>query len=195
MSESGTPPVGVPQPSESKEPDQSDTTESTTGTAAADHAENAEHAADTTATPGEGAPATPASAPYPPQPPYGDYPGPTGPLGRPRPVGMSILLAIVTLGIYCFVWVYQTQKEIKDHSGIGVGGGLGLLLYFLIGIVTVFLVPAEINEMMRLTGRESKVTGLTGFWILIPIAGAFIWFVKVQGQLNEYWESLGAPPP
>ena len=108
---------------------------------------------------------------------------------------MSILLAIVTLGIYCFYWVYQTQKEVKDHSGIGVGGGLGLLLYFLIGIVTVFLVPAEINEMMRLTGRESKVSGLTGFWMLIPLVGPFIWFPKVQGQLNEYWESLGAPPP
>jgi hypothetical protein len=25
-----------------------------------------------------------------------------------------------------------------------------------------------------------------------PIAGAIIWFVKVQGSLNRYWESKGA---
>lgn len=215
MTDTGTPPVGAQPPGGSGEPEKPDvstsasdaadstgsTTASETVTAADDHTSEsgatAEHgdgtsSGDTAA--GEAPPVAPAAA-YPPQPPYGTYPGPTGPLGRPRPIGMSILLAIVTLGIYCFVWVYQTQKEIKDHSGIGVGGGLGLLIYFLIGIVTIFLVPSEINEMMRLSSRESRVTGLTGFWALIPIAGAFIWFFKVQGQLNEYWESLGAPPP
>jgi len=29
-------------------------------------------------------------------------------------------------------------------------------------------------------------------WILLPIAGSIVWFVKVQGQLNDYWRSLGA---
>ncbi len=189
MSDSGSPPAGGQEPTESPQPEKSET-----GLPTAEAPENTNP--ETVPPPaGEGGPAVPAATQYPAQPPYGAYPGPTGPLGETRKVGMSILLAIVTLGIYCFYWVYQTQKEVKDHSGIGVGGGLGLLIYFLIGIVTIFLVPAEINEMMRLTGRQSRVTGLTGFWALIPIAGAFIWFIKVQGQLNEYWESLGAPPP
>ncbi len=188
MSESGSPPAGGQQPSESPEPEKSDTGLPTAEVPETPNPETVPPA-------GEAGAAVPAASQYPAQAPYGGYPGPTGPLGETRKVGMSILLAIVTLGIYCFYWVYQTQKEVKDHSGIGVGGGLGLLIYFLIGIVTIFLVPAEINEMMRLTGRQSKVTGLTGLWALIPIAGAFIWFIKVQGQLNEYWESLGAPPP
>ncbi|HEY2173378.1 MAG TPA: DUF4234 domain-containing protein [Mycobacteriales bacterium] len=198
MSEPGSPPSDAPQPSESHEPEKSDTGLPTAEASTPDDAGSMSADADPgSAPPAEavGTAVPEGGAGYPAQAPYGAYPGPTGPLGETRKIGMSILLAIVTLGIYCFYWVYQTQKEVKDHSGIGVGGGLGLLLYFLIGIVTVFLVPAEINEMMRLTGRESKVSGLTGFWMLIPLAGPFIWFPKVQGQLNEYWESLGAPPP
>ena len=30
-------------------------------------------------------------------------------------------------------------------------------------------------------GMESPVRGVTGLWILLPIAGPFVWFVKVQG--------------
>ena len=47
---------------------------------------------------------------------------PRGPLGKPRGIGVCILLAIVTLGIYTFVWTWKTHDEIKSHSGIGVGG-------------------------------------------------------------------------
>ena len=41
---------------------------------------------------------------------------------------------------------------------------------------------------------SSPVRGITGLWVLLPIAGPFIWFFKVQGALNRYWESKGAPP-
>ena len=61
-----------------------------------------------------------------------------GPVGNTRSIGLSILWAILTLGIYTFVWTYKTQEEIRRYSG---------------------------------------------------------WFVKVQGALNRYWESKGAPPP
>jgi len=37
------------------------------------------------------------------------------------------------------------------------------------------------------------VTGLTGFWVLIPIVGGIIWVVKVQGWLNKFWVAHGAP--
>jgi hypothetical protein len=29
---------------------------------------------------------------------------------------------------------------------------------------------------------------------LLPLIGNIVWFVKVQGALNRYWESKGAPP-
>ena len=46
-----------------------------------------------------------------------------------------------------------------------------------------------------LDGQTSPVRGLTGLWFLLPLLGAIIWFVKVQGALNRYWQSMGAPPP
>jgi Domain of unknown function (DUF4234) len=121
-----------------------------------------------------------------------------GPLGQTRSIPLSILWAILTIGIYTFVWVYRTQDEIKKYSGNGVGGVIGLVIWLVIGIVTYFVVPSEVRYMYEdLDGGgegSSPVRGLTGLWVLLPIAGPFIWFFKVQGALNRYWESKGAPP-
>jgi hypothetical protein len=120
------------------------------------------------------------------------------PLGETRSIWLSILWAILTLGIYAFVWVYRTQEEIKRYSGNGVGGVIGLVIFLVIGIVTYFVVPSEVRYMYEdLDGGEkgsAPVRGITGLWVLLPIAGPFIWFFKVQGALNRYWESKGAPP-
>ncbi len=131
--------------------------------------------------------------PPPPGPPYGQgYGAGAGPVGKPRGIGISILLAIVTLGIYTFVWVWKTHDEVKRNSGNGVGGPLGFIIYFVISPVTFFLLPSEINQMLTRVGRPSRVRPIIGLWFLLPLIGDIIWFVKVQGQLNEYWRSLGA---
>ena len=31
-------------------------------------------------------------------------------------------------------------------------------------------------------------SGATGFWNLIPLIGTIIWFVKVQGAMNNLYE-------
>ena len=123
-------------------------------------------------------------------PPYA--PAATGQIGETRSIGKSILLAFVTLGIYCVYWTYKTHEEIKLRSGQGLGGGIGLLLYIVVGVATPFLIAAEVKTMLEGDGRESRVSAVTGCWILLPLAGPFIWFAKVQGQLNDYWRSLGA---
>ncbi len=118
-----------------------------------------------------------------------------GPVGNTRSIGLCILWAILTLGIYTFVWVYRTQDEVKRYSGNGIGGVLGLVVYLLISPVTWFVVPSEIRYMYEdLDGGHSPVRGVTGLWMLLPIVGLFIWFFKVQGALNRYWESKGAAP-
>ena len=71
----------------------------------------------------------------------------SGPLGQPRGIGFAILMAIITLGIYTLYWVFKTQDEVKNHSGQGVGGVLGLVIYIVVGIVTWFLVPSEVGKM------------------------------------------------
>ena len=120
-------------------------------------------------------------------------PAERGAIGNPRPIGLSILWAILTLGIYTFVWTYRTQEEIKRYSGNGVGGVLGLVIYILISPVTFFVVPSETRYMYEdLDGGTSPVRGITGLWILLPIAGIFVWFFKVQGALNRYWTAKAA---
>ena len=113
----------------------------------------------------------------------------TGPPGQPRGIGFGILLFIVTLTIYGYYWVFKTQDEVKNHSGQGVGGVLGLVIYILVSPVTWFLVPSEVGKMYQQDGRTAPFTGWTGLWLLLPIVGAFVWFIKIQGALNRYWES------
>ena len=124
--------------------------------------------------------------------------GNTGPLGQQRGIGFAILMAIITFGIYSLYWVFKTQDEVKEHSGQGVGGVLGLVIWIVVGIVSWFLIPSEVGKMYRQDGREAPFSGWTGLWLLLPIIGAFVWFIKVQGALNQYWESkpaASAPMP
>ena len=113
----------------------------------------------------------------------------TGPLGQPRGIAFAIIISIITLGIYTLYWVFKTQDEVKEHSGIGVGGVLGLVIYIVVSPVTWFLVPSEVGKMFKADGREAPFTGWTGLWLLLPIVGMFVWFIKIQGALNRYWES------
>ena len=124
-----------------------------------------------------------------------DGSGNTGPLGQPRGIGFGILLFIVTLGIYGLYWVYKTQEEMKQHTGDGLGGVLGLVIWILIWPVSAFVIPSEIGNMYKKDGREPPFSGWTGLWLFpfgIFIIPAIVWFVKVQGALNRYWESQGS---
>jgi hypothetical protein len=122
-------------------------------------------------------------------------PSTTGPLGQPRGIGFGILMFIVTLGIYGLYWIYKTSEEIKQHSGIGLGGVLGLVIWIVFGFIMAFETPSEIGKMYQADGREPPFSGWIGLWWLLPIVGGIIWFMKVQGALNQYWESKAAPAP
>ena len=118
--------------------------------------------------------------------------GNTGPLGHPRGVGFVILLTIVTLGIYSLYWVYKTQEEVKQHSGDGLGGVLGLVIWIVISAVSAFVIPSEIGRMYQKDGQHAPVSGWTGLWLFpfgIFLIPAIVWFVKIQGSLNRYWEA------
>ena len=125
--------------------------------------------------------------------------GNTGPLGHPRGIGFGILMFIITLNFYSWYWVYKTQEEVKQHAGDGLGGVLGLVVWIIISPVSAFVIPSEIGRMYQRDGKQSPVTGWTGLWLFpfgFLIVPAIVWFVKVQGALNQYWEakgSMGAP--
>ncbi len=129
--------------------------------------------------------------PYPQSPYMPSGPG-QGPIGQQRKPWKVVVFTFITLGIYGAWWTYRNHEDIKLHIGEGVGGVLGLVIYLLVGIVTLFLLPLEIKKMYERDGRESPVGAMTAFWILLF---AIPWFVKCQQALNQYWASKGAPPP
>jgi amino acid transporter len=116
----------------------------------------------------------------------------TGRVGETRSIGLSILWFVLTLGIYGIYWAFKSHDEIKNYSGEGVGGVLGLVIYLVISIVTFFLLPSEVGKLYARDGKAAPFTGWTGLWILLPVVGGIVWFVKVQGALNRFWESKGA---
>jgi hypothetical protein len=124
-------------------------------------------------------------------------PGNTGPLGRPRGIGFGILLYAVTIGIYSFYWMYKTGEEMKQHTGEGLGGVLFLVIWILVNPVMAFVTPSEIGKMYKKDGKEAPFTGWTGLWLfpgVILLVPAIVWFVKVQGALNRYWEGKAYVP-
>ena len=111
-----------------------------------------------------------------------------GPVGKQRSVLGVILLSIVTLGIYAFYWQYAMFKELKDHTGAGLGGVLGLILAIITGgLTTLFLLPNEVGDLERRRGGAAPLNWTTGFWVLLPLIGNFVWLVKVQGRTNACW--------
>lgn len=119
----------------------------------------------------------------------------TGPVGKPRNIAIAVLLAVVTFGIYAYVWTCLTHGEMKRYTGRGVGGILGLVVFIFVAPVTYFLIPVEIKNMLEAEGHPSPVGGAWGFWFLLPLIGTLIWFFKMQGTLNGFWVSKGAPAP
>ena len=134
----------------------------------------------------------PGAAPAPPA--WAQYAQPNGALGTMRPTGMTMLLFFVTLGIWGFVYYFQTQEEMKRHSGEGVGGIIALVIAVIFGIISPFILSHEVGRLYERRGQTPPVTALTALWFfpgIFIIVGPFIWFVKTNNALNEYWRSQG----
>jgi Domain of unknown function (DUF4234) len=135
---------------------------------------------------------------------YGAMPGapahmqharPAGPVGQVRSTGLQILLFIVTLGIWSFVYYYQTHEEMKKHSGEGIGGVLALVLSFFLGFVSPYLLSHEVGGLYERRGQQKPVSAITGLWFfpgMFILVGPFIWFIQTNKALNDYWRTVGA---
>jgi RND superfamily putative drug exporter len=100
-----------------------------------------------------------------------------------------IVLFVVTLGIYGLFWAYKTHKAIKQRTGDGLGRFLGVVVWFFLWPVSVFVIPAEIGRMYKRAGKEAPVSGWTGLWAypgIVLIVPAIIWFVKVHHALDRF---------
>ena len=90
----------------------------------------------------------------------------SGPLGQKRGVAFVILIGIVTFGIYWLYWVFKTQEEMKQRTGQGLGGVLGLVIWIVVAPVSAFVIPSELGNMYAGDGSRKPVTGWTGLWLL-----------------------------
>ena len=104
----------------------------------------------------------------------------------------------MTLGFYSWYWWYKTHEEMKRHSGDGIGGGIALVLAIFVSIVMPYLTSHEAGKLYERRGQPPPVSAVTGLWYfpgIFILVGPFIWFVKTNNALNDYWRSLGAPEP
>jgi len=117
---------------------------------------------------------------------------PASPLGNPafkvRSPAAVIIFSIITLGIYHLYWVYQIGREMKEYNGSGIGPVANLLIGIIFGVVLLFTIPNDVQATYTRDGKDAGISALTGFWNLIPLLGAIIWYVKVQSRLNALWE-------
>ena len=124
------------------------------------------------------------------------YGRPLGPVGKVRSTWAVIGLSIITFGIYSLYYYFATHDEMKQHSGEGVGGAIGLVLaIFTFGLVTPFVLPNEVGNLYARQGRPRPVSATTGLWVLLGsfiLIGPLVWLIKTNGALNAYWRSMGA---
>jgi hypothetical protein len=121
---------------------------------------------------------------------------PLGPVGKVRNTWAVIGLSIITAGIYGLYYYFATHEEMKQHSGEGVGGAIGLVLaIFTGGLVTAFLLPNEVGNLYVRQQRTRPVSATTGLWVVLGcliLVGPLVWLIKTNGALNAYWRSMGA---
>jgi Domain of unknown function (DUF4234) len=117
---------------------------------------------------------------------------PAAALGQQRGPWFVALIGIITFGIYIIYWYYKTGEELKRYSGEGLGGIIWLVIGLVVGIVMWFVAPSEVGNLYARDGQEKPVSGKTGFWLLLPLVGWFVWVIKVQGALNRFWASKAA---
>ena len=114
-----------------------------------------------------------------------------GPIGKPRSVGLTILVTIVTFGFWTWLWSYWNGEELQNYRRDGVGGVAFLLFTIIIYPVTFFLMANEVEKMYTDAGEEPRITTMWGLWFLLPLIGNIIWYVRIQNAINEFWQARG----
>jgi hypothetical protein len=126
--------------------------------------------------------------PFPAQPvPEGDR----GPIGKPRSVGLTIVVTIVTFGFWAWIWSFLNGEELKNYRREGLGGVVYLLFTIFIYPVTMFLMANEVEMLYLDAGEQPRITTLWGLWFLLPLIGNIIWYVRIQHAINGYWQARG----
>jgi hypothetical protein len=83
-----------------------------------------------------------------------------GPIGKPRSVGPTIRVTVVTVGFWTWLWSYWNGEELNMYRRDGVVGAAFLLFTIFIVPVTMFLMAGEVERMYTDASEESRITTL-----------------------------------
>ena len=117
-----------------------------------------------------------------------------------NPFGVFVL-ALVTLGIYYFVWYYKVNRELRDAANINTSPVMAVLA---ITIGWIIIVPPfiswyrtfkRIQEAQQAAQLTSEANPILGF-ILYVVALYFlpVELLYAQDELNKLWRARTASP-
>lgn len=124
-------------------------------------------------------------------------PANAGPLGETRDVIVTMILIVVTCGIYWFIWMYKTANDINQHGGREtLNPTLDLVLCLVTcgiwSIVVGYKYAQALYAMQTAEGVQasdhSSACLLLGLLAIIGVPGGLIVPMILQGELNRHWE-------
>lgn len=105
-----------------------------------------------------------------------------------RGVGLSIILTIVTCGIYSLFWLVNLVNDICDLKGVDRTGGRDLILSIVTcGLYTWFLfyrMGADIDEIRHRRGLSTGSNGV--LYLILGVLGlGIVSYALAQHSVNE----------
>lgn len=105
-----------------------------------------------------------------------------------RGVGLSIILSIVTCGIYTLFWLVNLVNDICDLKGVARTGGRDLILSIVTcGLYTWFLfyrMGADIDEIRHRRGLNTGSNGI--LYLILGVLGlGIVSYALAQHSVNE----------
>lgn len=114
-------------------------------------------------------------------------------LGEDRGIVVTILLVIVTCGIWGLVVTYKIGDELERHQGKGqISPGMDLLLVFLTcGFWAIYIMYKYPRVLQEITVEEEMpVVDVVVPCILLTVFGLQIVALAIlQNELNKHWEA------
>jgi len=137
----------------------------------------------------------------------GGYPLTHGPrdqavgfVGDERSIAWSLILSLMTCGIYGFVWLYKIGNDLRrrlgrDEPHAGMDVFLTILTCGLWGVYVAYKYPKLIDDIERKVGLPESNLSLVclllsvfGLWKVYGLG--LISLALMQNQLNRIWQTL-----
>ena len=128
-------------------------------------------------------------------------------IGKKRSVIATILLSIITLGIYYLVWLYNifTEADLYCEGRVDITSGaaaVGFLFIPLFNVIWAIMLwyktPGLLTKMQEADGvAENRIKhyGYYGWLYPIPVVGVILWIFMVQSAFNQYWDRVRPSAP